>query len=688
MNEATKNFKQQLTKDNDVRNIFGHLTNFRQINDTNYKANSPFTNEKTPSFIITIKPHCILFNDFSSGKQGDIFTFIEETHNLNLKRQEDFKKAFEILSDLTGVPMPDEISESEKSPKYIEFQKYHNILSNTTSKQKHLQDRGIKDLTRFGYDGITNSYKILSKNNNKFNIIDYNTESTPKYKNEYGMDKSYLFNLNNCKSDDIYITEGIFDCLNIYEIYNKDAAALLGSDIQNKTINLLKRYKNIILVLDNDRKGQESTLKIIHNLYKNNFMNVFYVDYDSFDFQYKDINEAVQNKDYMKVEKLINNPKSGFNFLIKKHVEKRKELKNDLEETKLLNTFIDKIVYYHSIIQSRLLDSYKNHTGEDIKSLLEHNKNLLIVDEYKQHLNTMLSQRDFTMETIEEIGQLTKQKTSNTLNMKLYTLPDFLTASSTNSIKSTLMSDVKYFEGSMAFIGGRTSHGKTTLMINEAVNLASQYQEKIAFISLEESYFWITAKLFLAYHNKKHIHYENELITLETLIKNRSQYEDKLKKCPELYVIDNGNDIDSLEKYILSLHTTMGIKIFFIDYIQRIIMKDKHKSLSQRQEEIKHINARLLELCKTHNLYMILGTQLNRAVLKKSDIKSNSNYREAGDIEQDANLIINIWNNKWDSDKEASNEYDDITIYVAKNRNGKSGIEYEKKLYSKFWCID
>jgi DNA primase len=39
----------------------------------NYKALSPFANEKTPSFFVV--PSKGIFKDFSSGKGGDAFTF-------------------------------------------------------------------------------------------------------------------------------------------------------------------------------------------------------------------------------------------------------------------------------------------------------------------------------------------------------------------------------------------------------------------------------------------------------------------------------------------------------------------------------------------------------------------------------------------------------------------------------------
>src|SRR6187551_3121962 len=59
---------------------------------------SPFNREKTPSFFVNDEKgfyHC-----FSSGKHGDIFSFLQETERLS------FPEAVERLAGEAGVPMP------------------------------------------------------------------------------------------------------------------------------------------------------------------------------------------------------------------------------------------------------------------------------------------------------------------------------------------------------------------------------------------------------------------------------------------------------------------------------------------------------------------------------------------------------------------------------------------------------
>jgi DNA primase len=61
----------------------------------NFKGLSPFTSEKTPSFIVS--PEKQIWHDFSSGRGGDMFTFVQEVEGL------DFKGSLEFLARKAGV---------------------------------------------------------------------------------------------------------------------------------------------------------------------------------------------------------------------------------------------------------------------------------------------------------------------------------------------------------------------------------------------------------------------------------------------------------------------------------------------------------------------------------------------------------------------------------------------------------
>ena len=63
----------------------------------NFKGLSPFANEKTPSFVVS--PEKQIWHDFSSGKGGDVFSFIMEVEGL------DFKATLELLARKAGVDL-------------------------------------------------------------------------------------------------------------------------------------------------------------------------------------------------------------------------------------------------------------------------------------------------------------------------------------------------------------------------------------------------------------------------------------------------------------------------------------------------------------------------------------------------------------------------------------------------------
>jgi DNA primase len=80
-------------------NIEDVISEYVQLKRTgrNFKGISPWTNEKTPSFIVS--PEKQIWHDFSSGKGGDMFSFVMEVESL------DFRGTLELLARKAGVDL-------------------------------------------------------------------------------------------------------------------------------------------------------------------------------------------------------------------------------------------------------------------------------------------------------------------------------------------------------------------------------------------------------------------------------------------------------------------------------------------------------------------------------------------------------------------------------------------------------
>ena len=118
-----------------------------------WKGLSPFTKEKTPSFFVS--PDKGLYHCFSTGKGGDMFTFVAEMEGL------DFKGALRVLAERAGVELARESRESrdERAELYAALEEacalFEAELARREDPRRYLASRGIDPATvahwRIGY---------------------------------------------------------------------------------------------------------------------------------------------------------------------------------------------------------------------------------------------------------------------------------------------------------------------------------------------------------------------------------------------------------------------------------------------------------------------------------------------------------------------------------------------------------
>ncbi len=79
-----------------IEDVIGEYVELKRAG-RNFKGLSPFSNERTPSFMVS--PEKQIWHDFSSGRGGNMFSFVMEMEGL------DFKGALELLARKAGVDL-------------------------------------------------------------------------------------------------------------------------------------------------------------------------------------------------------------------------------------------------------------------------------------------------------------------------------------------------------------------------------------------------------------------------------------------------------------------------------------------------------------------------------------------------------------------------------------------------------
>jgi len=254
--------------------------------------------------------------------------------------------------------------------------------------------------------------------------------------------------------------------------------------------------------------------------------------------------------------------------------------------------------------------------------------------------------------------------------------------------------------GAISIFASPTSHGKTAFLINLALNVATAYPDKEAYLFVYEedrdtiliralntyldeeissnnrrtlrSYFATGSTEFIASHHR------------DSFIAKKDKFFKELIETRRLNIHYTSYNSDTLIEAIRYLHKHANPGAIFIDYIQLLNLPEgKYKAYS-RQEELKEICIALKDVAVETGLPIILGAQFNREVVNHLRIHPTK-IGEAGDIERIANLIVGFWDNRFeptglDTEKKEIKEkgFDASgTLYttILKNRGGRVGLK-------------
>lgn len=189
--------------------------------------------------------------------------------------------------------------------------------------------------------------------------------------------------------------------------------------------------------------------------------------------------------------------------------------------------------------------------------------------------------------------------------------------------------------GSLTYIGGLTSTGKTAFMLNLMYNMVHQ-GTKVGFISLE-MHKSIVMQNILAMK----LCIPVQRIQRSTLTKEECLRIMEVNDREPIFtnvIIDGGEtDINVICSRIRRMVRNHGVKIIFIDYLTCMTVSGRYNTNSER---VNVISKSLQALGKELNIPIICLAQFNREADKATEAPKLSHFKESGSIEQDADVCI------------------------------------------------
>lgn len=222
----------------------------------------------------------------------------------------------------------------------------------------------------------------------------------------------------------------------------------------------------------------------------------------------------------------------------------------------------------------------------------------------------------------------------------------------------------------LIIIASRPSMGKTTFAMNLCENAAMFVKKPILIFSLEMLSDQIMIRMLSSLSRVEQNKIRTGQLNNEEWARISNTMIFLLKK-RNIYVDDSSGltptEVRTRSRRLFCEHG--GISLIMIDYLQLM----RVPSLSDnRTLEISEISRSLKSLAKELNVPIIALSQLNRSLEQRSDKRPiNSDLRESGSIEQDADLIMFIY--REEVYRENSNLKGVAEIIIGKQRNGPMG---------------
>lgn len=552
----------------------------------------------------------------------------------------------------------------------------------------------------------------------KFRITtDNKNKDLPKYTILQGTNtQKVLFNLTGAQQQDgnIIVVESELDTLHAKV---KGLEGIVATGGGGLTEELLKQayergIRRITLLLDNDEAGGRYTQKSIETAYKHDVYPLVATLPDGI----KDVDEFLSKHTADELNNIITNAEQGSIYLYQNIIDEFVKENNGTlyaeGELRLRERVIDLAKRIENPMErNRIATRYTTLVKENGIKIFSTESFLALVNKSRVGDNA-LKQEKITQTAVERAGTLLKDgDTAGAVKVMEQAVKDYskvetidkyahlLTLPTIENLLDKLkhkkeelstnytLSNGKEEEvftipvGAITIVAAPTSHGKSTLLQNLALQVsAGEGEGTILYFTLEEDEESVVLQLLNKYMrlelcNNYSSKYSNNIRALQHYFR-ANEYLDKYRYIRERD--KEGNDNYSIfdakrEEFLREIYATGKIRIFyegynsnelinaisylcsqmkvkavFIDYVQLLY---KGNSKLQRTEEIKEICRDLKNLAIEQQLPIVMAAQFNREATSPAKLHSQG-LGEAGDLERIANKILCVWNSAFTSQEE------------------------------------
>jgi DNA primase len=313
----------------DIVEVIGDFIHLKK-SGSNFKGLSPFANEKTPSFMVS--PGKRIFKDFSSGKGGNVVTFLMEheqlsypealkwlanKYNIEIEEAEETQEqieakhqkealylAHQFASEFFKTSLKDTNEGKSVGLSYLKKRGYNlntieefelgyspddfNALENEAKKANYsLGPLKISGLIKKGEKGNYDFFRgriIFPIHNITGRIIGFGgrtLRTDKKVAKYFNSPESDIYNKSNVlyglfqskneiiKNDSCLLVEGYTDVISLHHNGIKNAVSSSGTSLTEGQIRLIKRFtNNIVILYDSDPAGINASFRGVDMILK------------------------------------------------------------------------------------------------------------------------------------------------------------------------------------------------------------------------------------------------------------------------------------------------------------------------------------------------------------------------------------------------------------------------------------